>query len=276
MRRFLTASFVATALAVALACDPFPDVDALGGGDGAAPSTAGEGGIGGGDGAGGPAAGDAGSDADAGGRFCSQATHAFCADLDGNEALATIWTEVEPGVAVVSSPTKSGTGALHMTLPAVPSGGTADMVVKKKLDVPAANVTVEFDAYWVEPAWKQSDGNVFIASVDDGDAHFFLWVDSGDPLGITSNSPGAYGKRADTTGLAASAWTHVVFVMTPLSTKAEVLSLGTPPVVAVSQTAPMTAGSTKGITLTLGLFVSNPPTPPFEIYFDNITVDLSN
>jgi hypothetical protein len=274
MRRLLTVGFVATALAIGFACDPFPDVDALGGGGAATPTAGGDGGSVG-DG-GGSAVADAGADADGGGRFCSQATHAFCADLDGDEALATQWTEVESGVAIVSSPTVSGTGALHMTLARTPSS-TQHVVLTKKLDVPVANVTLAFDVYWVKPSWAPSDGNVFLASLDVGQAHYYLWVDRSDLIGISSNSPDFYTTRAQTGELADRAWTHVVFVVTPLSSKTQVVSLGTPPAVAVSQTVPMDAGSgAKGIDLTLGLFVTNTPTPPLEIYYDDITLDISN
>ena len=277
MRLLMTAGFAASALAVGFACDPFPDVDALGGGDGGT-SAAGDGGggveAGGGDGA---SAADAGGDADGGGRFCSQATHAFCADLDGDEPLATQWSEVEPGVAIVSSPVASGAGALHITLPKT-TNNAADVVLRKSLDVPAANVTLSFDAYWVKPSWSASDGNVFLASLDVGQAHFYLWIDRSDLIGISSNSPDFYSVRAQTGELADRRWTHVVFVVTPLSSKTQVISLGTPPAVAVSQTVPMDVGgsSAKGIQLTLGLFVTNTPTPPLEIYYDDVTVDISN
>jgi hypothetical protein len=276
MRRILTVGLVAAALAIVFACDPFPDVDALGGGD-AGSSTGVDGGGGSGVDGGGSAAADAGGDVDGGGRFCSQATHAFCADLDGPEALATQWTEVDPGVAIVSTPTASGTGALHFTL-ARTTNAAAGEVLKKSLDVPVANVSLAFDAYWVKPSWSAGDnGNVFLASLDIGQAHFYLWIDRSGLLGITSNSPDPYSVRAQTGGLADRAWTHVALVVTPLSSKAEVVSLGTPPVVAVSQTVPMEVGTdAKGITLTVGLFVSNTPTPPFEIYFDNIALDVSN
>ena len=245
----------ACALAVA-ACNPFPDLSALGGGSVVS----------------GP---DSGADgAPASGRFCATSKHTFCADFDGYEPLSALWTTVSPSVEVTTQ-SKSPPHAAHMTLPRS-SSGQPTVTLHKDFDAPWGRVVLELDVFMAAPAWQGNDNNIFLAQVMLAPSlSYELWIDHENLLGITSNTPDYHPLRSTSGRLQYGAWTHVRLTAVPSAKGGtQDLAVGEPPVSVVKQDLDVTAKPGRGVTVIVGLERFNPPTPAFEVYFDNVTVDL--
>jgi hypothetical protein len=256
---------VSCAIALA-ACNPFPDLDALGGN--------------------GPSS-DAGRDAPdapdasapdgapANGNFCASSTHTFCADFDSDAPLNALWTGVGDGVTQVTNPSKSPPRAAHMTLPRS-SSGAVTVTLGKDFDAAWGRTVLEFDVYMAAPAWQPQDLNIFIASLEFGPLKYWVWIDPDDLLGITVDTPDYHPLRSTSGRLQYGAWTHVRMTAVPSTTQGvQDLALGDPPVSVVKQDVNVGASDGRGVKATVGLQRFNPPTPAFEIYFDNVTVDLA-
>jgi hypothetical protein len=209
-------------------------------------------------------------DADATSPFCAtHPGHTACLDFDDG-VLPADWVVDVTGGALSWSSTRavSPPGALFSTQPRRPTIKSKAML-RKRMDTSFRHTVVEFDLYVEPPAWQAGDVNAgvfeisFFSSTVSGGIAVSIgqsYVTIGAPEGsVQSNMPLPFGE-----------WVHAKVDLDPAG-RLEAL-IGTVPL--AKTFAALTAGTSAQTVVYLGVNGYNAPAPQFEVYYDNVTIDL--
>jgi len=275
---------VTIALLVGIAsCTPIGGL-ASGAGDAAAPTDSGVADAG---------SGDATARDDAG--VCESA-HVFCSNfdigdvvVDGAKQTFVGWVFSTDDVGTVGPVTNrfvSKPRSVRATLPAVGGGFYKQAFMTRGITMSWRPTRVEFDMYVKRPAWSPTDGNVTIFALGfspDIALTYFLKEGGGDltlKLGTnTATPPNNITLYTGATAPEFDRWVHVRIdaVPNPTNGSFSVLFDGMSAAFKSGLTFDMRNAMTPGANVYAELGMrryNNGPTPAFEIYYDNVTLDF--
>lgn len=202
-------------------------------------------------------------------RFCETFTGTFCADFDEGVVLDgwSYETADAPGTHELSmSPSLSR--ALHSTMPRR-SNAKARISLTKSFPGNFRRFVLDCDVHLVTPDWMSGDINAALLEIDfesDSKNEAFYLTSGRDYTDI-----GLIGLAALTgEPLPTSAPFHVQITLDPAGQwDAKVGEQ-----VFHKTFAPIVAGANPEISFELGVIGFNAPAPTFDVYYDNVTIDL--
>lgn len=209
--------------------------------------------------------------ADAVRRFCASGVHAFCDDFDEGGFLAR-WDGpvIQPKGSLAASTLRSisAPAALLAATERLQTGDpeTRALVSRRWGDVKA--VRIECDVRVESPAFAENDGNVSMLEVRistaAGSRVFFVFV------GIDYTTLSLPGAMVNGPAFPTDTWQHARIELDPAGTITATVGDSR----WKERFPALATGAMAETELRLGLTVFNRPTPPFNVFYDNVTIDF--
>jgi hypothetical protein len=218
-------------------------------------------------------------------RFCQPGAHAFCESFD-DDGYTENWDapEVAPNATLrlVDDVHVSPPRALKIEMPEMLALKNVIAVLKKTIPMSAPRAVLEFDLLFATPAWESGEPQhnvAFVTLFSDSELPtgvlLFLARDSGEVAKANHPEDGMLTSKPLTTGT----FQHVRLEVEQASTTNTIaLYVGEPPG-ELLLSEPYTFDSVPGSAVVLSLGLQrfghrDETTPPFDVTYDNVTVDF--